>query len=181
MKYTPLRECDIVWEKRIWRIIAVREKINLPFAYPEQPFFQVLANAAVRGELPAYSVENDHFTKRLTKEDLVGMLSKIDTIVTFDPETYEEKIQVVRNDVNWEDVKRYRLKEVWYMDKHTSELRVRILGIAPLINILDSEGNFKFEQPLFWIYYPGARELLSKKRAQVNGVNTFYAAMPDTD
>ena len=36
-------------------------------------------------------------------------------------------------DLNPEDVKRFRLKEVWFFDEETSTLQVRILGIAPLI------------------------------------------------
>ena len=39
LPYQPLREADIFWEKRIWRVIDIREKMNLPFAYPEMPFF----------------------------------------------------------------------------------------------------------------------------------------------
>ena len=30
--YQPVRESDIFWEKRIWRVIDVREKMHLPFA-----------------------------------------------------------------------------------------------------------------------------------------------------
>ena len=31
LPYQPLREADIFWEKRIWRVIDIREKMNLPF------------------------------------------------------------------------------------------------------------------------------------------------------
>ena len=44
LPYQPLREADIFWEKRIWRIIDIREKMNLPFAYPEERFFTILMN-----------------------------------------------------------------------------------------------------------------------------------------
>jgi len=30
LPYEPIREADILWEKRIWRVIDVREKINAP-------------------------------------------------------------------------------------------------------------------------------------------------------
>ena len=30
-KYDHVREADVFWEKRIWRVIDVREKMNLPF------------------------------------------------------------------------------------------------------------------------------------------------------
>ena len=170
--YQPLRESDVFWEKRIWRIIDVREKMNLPFAYPEEPFFKLLSDAATNGDMPVYSTDDDKFTKRMSTDDVLAMLSKIDTIVTFDPETYEEKVQIVRNDINWEDVKRFRLKEVWFFDKETSTMQVRILGIAPLIDVKDNDGNFRFEKPMFWVYYPQARELFARHRVFTLGGNT---------
>jgi hypothetical protein len=91
LPYQPIRESDIFWEKRVWRIIDVREKMNLPFAYPEEPFFKILSEAASKGDIPVYSVDDDKFTKRLSTDDVLNMLSKTDTIVTFDPETYEER------------------------------------------------------------------------------------------
>ena len=125
LAYQPIRESDVFWEKRIWRIIDVREKMNLPFAYPEDPFFKILSDAATKGDLPVYSTDEDgaKFKKRLSTDDVLSMLSKADTVVTFDPETYEEKVQIVRNDINWEDVKRFRIKEVWFFDKGASMLR----------------------------------------------------------
>ncbi len=172
LAYQPIRESDIFWEKRVWRIIDVREKMNLPFAYPEEPFFRILSDAAANGEMPVYSTDDDKFTKRLSTDDVLSMLSKTDTIVTFDPETYEEKVQIVRNDINWADVKRFRIKEIWYFDKETSTMQVRILGIAPLIDVKDSEGNFRYEKVMFWVYYPQARELFARHRVFTLGGNT---------
>ncbi|MBK8194207.1 MAG: gliding motility protein GldN [Lewinellaceae bacterium] len=173
LAYQPIRESDIFWEKRIWRIIDVREKMNLPFAYPEEPFFKLLSDAATKGDLPVYAIDGtDKFNKRMSTDDVLSMLSKTDTVVTFDPETYEEKVQIVRNDINWEDVKRFRIKEVWFFDKETSTLQVRILGIAPLIDVKDNEGNFRFEKPMFWVYYPQARELFARHRVFTMGGNT---------
>ena len=32
--YTPLREADIMWNKRIWRVLDLKEKINHPLYFP---------------------------------------------------------------------------------------------------------------------------------------------------
>ncbi|MFQ5447126.1 MAG: gliding motility protein GldN, partial [Saprospiraceae bacterium] len=164
LPYDHVREADIFWEKRIWRVIDIREKMNLPFAYPERPFFSILMDAATSGEITVYSTEDDKFTNPLVPDEVASMGATIDTVITFDPETYEEQLQVVRNDLNPEDVKRFRLKEVWFFDKETSTLQVRILGIAPLIDVKDENGNFRYEKPMFWVYYPEAREVLSRER-----------------
>ena len=174
LPYQPVRESDIFWEKRVWRVIDVREKMNLPFAYPEEPFFKILSDAASKGDLPVYTTDEDgaKFKKRMSTDDVLSQLSKTDTVVTFDPETYEEKVAIVRNDVNWENVKRFRIKEIWYFDKEISQLQVRILGIAPMIDVTDNEGNFRFEKPMFWVYYPQAREMFARHRVFTLGGNT---------
>lgn len=164
LPYDHVREADIFWEKRIWRVIDVREKMNLAFAYPERPFFTVLMEAAEAGEITVYSTEDDKFSIPLTPDEVASMGASVDTIATVDPETYEETFQVVRNEVDPSDVKRFRLKEIWFFDEETSTMQVRILGIAPLIEEFDDNGNFKYERPMFWVYYPEAREVLARER-----------------
>ncbi len=169
LPYQPLREADIFWEKRIWRIIDIREKMNLPFAYPEERFFTILMNAAVNGDINVYSTDDDKFSYKLEAGEVASMGATIDTVITFDPETYEEQIQVVRNELNAEDVKRFRIKEVWFFDEETSMLQVRILGIAPLIDVKDDNGNFRYEKPMFWVYYPDCREILARHKVFMQG------------
>ncbi len=165
LAYDHIREADIFWEKRVWRVIDTREKMNLPFAYPERPFFSILMDAAEAGEITVYSVEDDKFSQRLTPDEVKAMGASVDTITTFDPVTYEEKIEIVTNDINPEDVKRFRIKEIWFFDEETSTLQVRILGIAPLLDVKDENtGEFRYEQPMFWVYYPEARETLARER-----------------
>ncbi len=171
LPYQPIREADILWEKRIWRIVDVREKMNQPFAAPESPLFKIIFENALAGELPVYSTENDQFTKRLSPEDLQSKLFKTDTIFTYDVETGEEIIKVVQNEVSWEDVKRFRIKETWFFDAKTSTLRHRILGIAPLLEVRDNNGDFKLELPLFWVHYPSSRELLAQHKAITHSDN----------
>ena len=164
LAYQPIREADIFWEKRIWRVIDIREKMNLPFAYPEKPFFTILMESAVNGDISVYSTEDDKFTSKIQPDEVASMGANVDTIITFDPETYEEQIQIVRNDLNPEDVKRFRIKEVWFFNEQTSTLERRILGIAPLIDVKDDNGNFRYEKPMFWVYYPDCRETFARHK-----------------
>lgn len=175
LAYAPVREADILWEKRIWRVLDVREKINQPFAAWESPLFKILMDAALSGELTVYGTDTDQFKTKLSQEDLEQMLFKTDTILNCFEDMSDDPgalgYQVVKNETNWEDVKRFRIKEVWYFDTRTSSLQVRILGIAPLIDVLDNEGNFRFEKPLFWVHYPSARSLLAKQNAITHNGN----------
>ena len=78
-----------------------------------------------------------------------------------DPITEAQEYRVVENEINADDITRYRVKEVWFFDTNLSTMRVRILGIAPINEVYDEDGNFLYEHPLFWIYYPHCRQYLS--------------------
>lgn len=158
--YANVAESDIVWEKKVWRIIDTREKMNLPFAYPEKSFFSIINNAVLEGKLKAYSVENDKFSIALDIAQVKAMVNTTDT-VTILQDDFTEEYKVVQNAIDDANVKQIRVKEVWFLDKNTSTVQVRILGIAPLIDEYDDLGNYKYTKPLYWVYYPDCRELLS--------------------
>ncbi len=175
LPYEGLREADVPWEKRMWRIIDVREKINLPFTYPLQPFFTIIAEAAKSGEIKAFKDET--FKEMMTPEEVLGKLVNIDTTLVFNPDTYEDEVVIVNNPVNPEDIQKYRMKEMWYFDEESSRMQVRILGIAPIKDYIDeTTGEFKYAIPMFWIYYPEARESLSRYTV----FNEFNDAAPGT-
>jgi gliding motility associated protien GldN len=165
LKYDNIREADVFWEKRIWRVLDVREKMNKPFVYPEDPFINIMLSAAKEEKITLYSTIDDKFSEALDPNEASTIGVSVDTIITFDPETFEEQLKVVRNELNWEDIKRFRIKEVWFFDEETSTMQVRILGIAPLREVYDDQGNFKYEQPMFWAYYPELRDVLARKAA----------------
>jgi len=168
LAYAPIQERDIFWENRIWRVIDVREKMNLPFANPERPFFDILVDAAQTGEITLYDTETDDFSYPMNEEDLNRKLFSRDTVeIWTEAETME--LRVVQSQINVEDIKRYRVKEVWYFDSKSSVMKARILGIAPLKEVFDDFGNFKYEQPMFWVHYPSARKVLAQEVAFTDG------------
>ena len=162
LNYAPLREADIFWERGIWQVIDVREKQNAPIMYPERPLFEIIKEAALSEDITLYDAENDHFEIPLLKEDLNSILSRTDTIYTIDPLTYEETTQVVSNDIYWEDIKRFRIKEIWFVNSKTAQLEVRIMGIAPMIEVNGENGEFLYEKAMFWAYYPELRAVLAQ-------------------
>ena len=169
----PVSESDVVWQKRIWRIVDKREKMNLHWRNPEVPFFGILKDFAENGDIKIF--RDEFFKEPLSTDDLASLVNKIDTTVVYDPETYEEQIKIVKSEIDVEDIKRYRIKEVWYFDKESSRVRSQILGIAPIKDEIDATtGELKYSLPLFWVYYPKATELLSRKRV----VNEYNEVAP---
>ena len=69
--YPHLREADVMYKRRIWQEIDLRQKFNHPFYFPLDPIqdrqnlFDVIRDAARGGSLVAYSAgplgEDDEF------------------------------------------------------------------------------------------------------------------------
>ncbi len=171
LPYQPIRESDILWEKRLWRIIDVREKMNLPFAFPNAPLAEILGTAALDGDITVFDPSDDQFAKPLDATTLRKALYRRDTLVTINVETEAEEVRIVEQAPDWSAIKRFRLKESWFFDTRTGTLRFRILGIAPLINVTNSEGDFLYERPLFWVHYPTSRTFLAHQKAYTTGDN----------
>ena len=169
--YPNVREADMLWEKRIWRIIDMREKMNQCFYYPDVPHNQwrslmtVIMDALKEGSITAYdaSLPTDEFTTPLNYGELLNTLERSDTVQfqrTYAP--YDWYDTIIKKTFNATDVKKFRIKEDWFFDKQRSLMDVRILGICPIIDDYDNKGNFRGVKPLFWIYFPEARTVFSK-------------------
>ncbi|HOW25271.1 MAG TPA: gliding motility protein GldN [Bacteroidales bacterium] len=171
LPYAYVREADVMWEKRLWRVIDMEEKINQVFYYPEMPhnqwrsLMQVIIDALKEGSITAYdaSLPTDEFTAPLTFQELMNTLERADTMSLQRPyPPYDWYDTVISVTFNPSTVKKIRVKEDWFFDKHRSMLDVRILGICPVVEDYDEKGEFRAFRPLFWIYFPEARNIFAK-------------------
>jgi gliding motility associated protien GldN len=168
--YPDLRKADVMWSKRIWREIDMRQKMNQPFYYPIEPhnnwrnFITVVMDALKEGSITAYDISNtDEFLVPLTYQEIISR--QTDTIrrtLTRPYPPYDEYDTTIYTEFDPTKVMRVRIKEDWYFDKKRSQMLVKILGICPVI-IKEREGE-EFTEPLFWIYFPESREVLSQAR-----------------
>lgn len=163
IEYDHIRDSDVFYKMRVWRVIDVREKMNLPFKYPKELFINVLRDAAIEGSISVYDPIDDEFTRKMTTDEVSKLGGGEPTVVAvIDPITFEEKWDTVTNEFDPTKVTKFRLKEDWIFDMETSTLVVRILGIAPVLEVYDDQGNYRGDQPMFWVYYPEARNTLSQ-------------------
>ena len=72
MSYPPLREADVMYKRRVWQEIDLRQKFNHPFYFPIDPIFDrknlfdlLMHNIEVEPRITAYSAgplgEDDEF------------------------------------------------------------------------------------------------------------------------
>jgi gliding motility associated protien GldN len=171
--YHYLREADIMWSKRIWRVIDLKEKMNLPFAYPlshsttdRRNLIDVILDAAEEGPLALYSSSDDEFTTRLSPQEIKKLGGAGEDTVTLQHPypPYDSYDTVIAREVSRDKVIAYRIKEDWFFDKQRSDMEVRIIGLAPLVYAEDEFGNRRegnLMVPLFWVYYDEARILFN--------------------
>ncbi|MBX2903530.1 MAG: gliding motility protein GldN [Chitinophagales bacterium] len=164
--YDYIREADVFWSKRIWRTIDTREKMNLPFRYPQMPLIDIIHTAAKNGEITVYdpAVDNaDQFKLVMPVGDVSKIGASTDTSMVVDPITLEEKQVVSTTEFNPMHVVKFRLKEDWVFDEETSTMMVRIIGICPVSEKIDQNTQTVLgDQPMYWVYYPDLRPVLAK-------------------
>lgn len=167
LEHEYVREADVFWNKFLWRVIDTREKMNLPFTYPKNPLINILIEAVKSGEVPVFGANDDDFKRPIDPKDALAMTgSTADTVYVPDAMNPDVLIPtVVTKDFNFENVKQYRIKEVWYFNKQTSTMQARILGIAPIMDDYSEEGVLRGTKALFWIFMPGLRNTLVKTEA----------------
>jgi gliding motility associated protien GldN len=166
-----VRQADVLWERRVWQIIDLREKINQPLYFPlvetqgRKSLFQTLYDGIKSGELTPYN--SDDFTQPLTLADIEKSLgTSITRRMTRPFPPYEEYDTIINTAFNSEDVKSFRIKEDWFFDSKRSVLDVRVIGISPIRERINLDtGEFEGTQPMFWIYFPQARPLLARTAA----------------
>jgi len=170
--YADVREEDVYYSKRIWREIDLRDTINSVLRAENAKLIDILLEAVSNEELTVYSAkdttagkileDNDSFRISLSAKDALasarGLTEGVADSVT--GKIAEPTLRRLRSD----EFSKFRIKEDWILDIKRSIFEPRIIGLAPMKMV---EGNW---QPVFWIYYEDARELLSKHRL-INPLN----------
>jgi len=158
-----LEQRDVMWEKKIWREIDLKEMRNHHFVYENRPLASILMDAAFEGKIKAYSNEDDRFSKRILANDLRELLEKTDTFFVTDPITGLDNIATAKRTFDPHEVVRFRIKEMTYFDSKLSRMNTRIVGIAPIKQFYSSNGDLLAHTPICWFYFDEIRPLLASE------------------
>ena len=177
LPYENLRADDAMYRHKIWREIDTREKINLPFKYSanedngNQRFISILLKAIDDSAVTVFNSIDDRFTTPMTKAEVAAVIAGDSVAVPLiDSNGVQYGTRYQRNDINLDSFYKFRIKEEVIFDKESSRLFWRILGIAPVKNVITSMGVNLGETELFWVYYPDMRPIFAKYEVY-NGKN----------
>ena len=174
MPLPTVREADVLWSKKVWRIIDLREKMNLPLYYPTvetdglKNLITLLLDGVESGLITPYDARlDDDFKVPMTYEQVQEAFgAEESTEETIDFDTGERKMVTIQGEIRPGEIKQYMIKEEWYFDKQSSSLNVRIIGICPIREFtrdIDQPGQVQ-RTKVFWVYYPEARKLLATNK-----------------
>lgn len=170
MPYEYVNDRDIIFQKKVWEVLPLDQRQNLIYYFPleetmdRKPLWNVLKDAVMNGKIKEV-YDDDTFKMKLNLKELQSKFIRTDT-TEYGREQYmlEGKIDkqyIYDVVIRPEDVKEYRTMGMWYLDRNAGELKYRLLGLAPVVTDIYTKGR-EFEQavPLFWIFFPDARETL---------------------
>tara|TARA_R110002096_G_scaffold17522_7_gene60632 strand:- start:10066 stop:10968 length:903 start_codon:yes stop_codon:yes gene_type:complete len=187
LDYGYVDDRDILFSKMVWEKIVLDERANFPMYYPidtnnigsdRRSLYDVLMKSIKNGKIENI-YDDSYFTTKRTLKDIESALVKIDTTelgieqLNAGEELSAEYIN--RRDITAADISEYHVKGLWYFDKRQSEMKYRLLGIAPVapdVNFIDSDQPDLV--PLFWVFFPDAREVLHQYKA----FNNENSSMP---
>ena len=168
--YEYVNDRDILFQKKVWEVLPLDQRQNLVYYFPleetmdRKPLWNILKDAVMNKKInEVYDDENFKF--KLNIKELESKFTRTDTTdVGKEQLMLEGKVDdqyIVTTVIRPNDVKEYRTMGMWYLDRNAGELKYRLLGLAPVVTDIATKGR-EFEQavPLFWIFFPDARETL---------------------
>lgn len=161
---------DMPWARTIVREVILREKMNLPLYYPTKPMdgrmslIDLMLKGIQKSFKTAYA--DDELQSPISYDEIMAKFGgRSDTIPKRNPETGEMEKVVVEAEIHTDEVKRLLIKELWYINRKTSRLEVRIIALCP-VREYTKEDSYDgiLKSQLFWIDYGEFRDLLVKQK-----------------
>jgi hypothetical protein len=114
-----------------------------------EAFVKLLLDKAYSGKFKTYGYFN-HTAMSAEQAKAIG--NRSDTIsVQRETPPYDLHDTIMKTQLHMADILRVRFLEAWYWNEDTRHLEKDVLGICPLLENYTETGEFRGNQPLFWI------------------------------
>lgn len=89
-------------------------------------FRQSVLELVIAGQLPVFSLNKEN---KLSTTEILEKFTKTDTIISFDPVTFEEEV-LIRNGSPLSNIQCYKIEQKWKVRKN--ELQIEVMGLIPI-------------------------------------------------
>jgi len=149
----PSREADVTFNKRVWRVIDLRDRPNKSAASVSNPLSLILFNAVKEGKLIPYL--SDSLKTRIPLSKFLKQIN--DTIIEENYKDINDPSSVSYDTVISEfnplkKIQKYIVMEEWLFNKKSSNMMIKIIAIAPLYRKIHYDNDVGIRQ-LCWLKY----------------------------
>jgi len=168
--YPFLREADVIWSKRLWRLVDMREKMNLPLYYPttqtadgRMSLANIILGELKAGNLNAFDPYN--MTVNVTYSDIERLMGAGADTVQVPTMSGVMRDTVITQEARPDEIQQLMILEEWYFDKKHSRMDVRIIGLCPIRIYFDNQLGRTSRNLLFWVRYNDFRDSFARQEA----------------
>ncbi|MBE0663256.1 MAG: hypothetical protein IH597_12425 [Bacteroidales bacterium] len=116
-----------------------------------EAFITELLNAAYQGNVKAYDV---FLLNEMTADQVKNIGRRSDTLRLQRPvPPHNFRDTIINKELSIHEITRIRFLEEWNLNKENMQINKEVMGIAPLLESYDENGNLRGYQPMFWIFF----------------------------
>lgn len=168
--YSFLREADVMWGKTLWRLIDLREKMNLPLYYPttttadgRKSLSNLMLGEIKAGTISAFDPVNMNIN--VTYSDIERLMG-----AGIDSTQIQDMSGVFRDTILYTDprpdqILQLLVLEEWYFDKKHSRMDVRIIKLCPIRVYYNQDMGRMARSMLFWVNFTDLRDTFARHEA----------------
>ncbi|HMQ48512.1 MAG TPA: hypothetical protein PKA00_11730 [Saprospiraceae bacterium] len=98
---------------------------------------------------PSY-YNSDYPARKIDPAFASNLFFSTDTVITVDPETYTESLEVINRHFTLQDMTYYKAIQKWYVDLRIGTIYCQLEAFAPCVPITDEYGTLIYPKPLFY-------------------------------
>jgi hypothetical protein len=116
-----------------------------------EAFINELLYAAYQGNIKTYDA---FLLNEMTTNQVKDIGHRSDTLrLQRSVAPYDYHDTVINKELSIHEITRIRFLEEWNLNKRNKQINKVVMGIAPLLESYDENGNLRGYQPMFWVFF----------------------------
>lgn len=149
------------WNNRVSRLVYMGDSV-VNGQKRQHTLAEVLTKMVLDGKVQSYGTYDSRFNEKRTVAEMKRRLYPSDTQEVVDPVTGEIFKRIVISQVNYDDVRYFRVLEEWVYDAVNGTARIQITGLAPVKDEYGDDGTLRGRSAMYWVKYADLKPVLDK-------------------